>query len=178
MKKFILLAIAAAFVNLATAQTKHKVTASTITFKIKNMGINTGGSIGGLVADINFSKDHPEASSIEASVETNTLSTENDMRDKHIKSADYFDVAKYPKISLKSTAIKHRSGNNFVATFNVTIKDKTKSVDVPFTYVVTGSAAEFKGVLKIQRTDFGIGSSGLVLANDATIDIDVQTTPS
>ncbi|QKJ31863.1 YceI family protein [Mucilaginibacter mali] len=178
MKKFILLAIAAAFANLAPAQTKHKVTASTITFKIKNMGINTGGNISGLVADINFSKDRPEASSIEASVDAGTLNTDNDMRDKHIKSEDYFDAAKYPKITMKSTSIKHRSGNNFVGTFNVTIKDKTKSIDVPFTYVVNGNTAEFKGSLKIQRTDFGIGSSGLVLANEATIDIDVQTTPS
>lgn len=177
MKKLIILFIVIAAANVALAQTKHKVTSSAITFKIKNMGINTGGSIGGLVADINFSKDHPEASSIEATAETATLNTDNDMRDKHIKSEDYFDVAKYPKITLKSTAIKHRSGNNYVGTFNVTIKDKTKSVDVPFTYVTSGNTAEFKGTLKIQRTDFGIGSSGLVLANDVTIDIDVQTTP-
>lgn len=177
MKKFIIIALMAACTNIASAQTKHKVTGSTITFKIKNMGINTGGNISGLVADINFSKDHPEASSIEATVDANTLNTDNDMRDKHIKSEDYFDAAKYPKITMKSTAIKHRSGNNFVGTFNVTIKDKTKSIDVPFTYVVTGNTAEFKGTLKIQRTDFGIGASGLVLANDATIDIDVQTTP-
>lgn len=177
MKKFITLIIAALCVNMALAQTKHKVASSSITFKIKNMGINTGGSISGLVADINFSKDHPEASSIEATVETATLNTDNDMRDKHIKSEDYFDAAKYPKITFKSTAIKHRSGNNYVGTFNVTIKDKTKSVDVPFTYVTSGGTAGFKGSLKIQRTDFGIGSKGLVLANEVIIDIDVQTTP-
>jgi polyisoprenoid-binding protein YceI len=47
-----------------------------------------------------------------------------------------------------------------VGVFNVTIKDKTKSVDVPFTYIAKGATAQFKGSFKIQRTDFGIGSKG------------------
>lgn len=159
----------------ATAQVKHTVTQSTITFTIKNLGINTGGNIGGLQADILFDKDKPESSSIQASVDVNTINTDNDMRDTHLKSADYFEAAKYPRISMKSVAIKHKSGNNYQATFSVTIKDKTKTVDMPFTYVLNGSNAEFKGSLKIQRTDFGIGDKGMVLGNDVTVQIDLQT---
>ncbi|MES2276960.1 MAG: YceI family protein [Bacteroidota bacterium] len=175
MKKLIVLVLIAAAAQITQAQTKHTVSKSALTFKIKNLGINTGGNIGGLVADISFSADKPESSSIEASVDVSTINTDNDMRDRHIKSEDYFDAARYPKITMKSTAIKHRSGNNYVGTFNVTIKDKTKLVDVPFTYTASGGTAQFKGSFKIQRTDFGIGSKGLALGNDVTIEIDVET---
>jgi len=176
MKAKLPLIIVAFMANTAFAQVKHTLTKSTVTFKIKNMGIGTGGSIGGVQANINFSKDKPELSTIEATAETNTLNTENDARDEHIKSADFFDVAKYPKITIKSNSIKHKSGNNYVGNFNVTIKDKTKAIDIPFTYVVNGNLAEFKGGFKMLRTDFGIGDNGLILANDLTVDIDIETT--
>lgn len=157
------------------AQVKYTVTQSNITFTIKNLGISTGGSIGGLQADILFDKDKPENSSIAASVDVNTINTDNDMRDTHLKSADYFEAAKYPHINMKSAAIKHKNGNNYQATFNVTIKDKTKQVDMPFTFILNGSNAEFKGSFKIQRTDFGIGDKSMVLGNDVTVQIDLQT---
>jgi polyisoprenoid-binding protein YceI len=175
MRKLLLLLMVAAAANLVQAQSKHTVTKSVLTFKIKNLGFSTGGNIGGLVADINFDKDKPENSSIEASVDVNTINTDNDTRDKHIKNEEYFDVARYPKITMRSTAIKHRSGNNYVGVFNVTIKDKTKSVDVPFTYIAKGATAQFKGSFKIQRTDFGIGSKGVALGNDVTVEIELET---
>jgi polyisoprenoid-binding protein YceI len=175
MKKVLVLMMAAMMAAGVLAQSKHVVTQSSLTFKIKNLGFDTGGSINGLVADISFDKDKPESSAIAASADVNTINTDNEMRDKHLKSEDYFDALRYPKISMRSVAIKHRSGNNYVATFNVTIKDKTKTVDVPFTYVVTGAIAHFKGSFKIQRSDFGIGSKGLTLGNDVTVEIDVET---
>jgi len=162
--------------NCALAQTKQTVTKANITFSVKNLGIATGGSIGGLQADIVFDKDKPESSSIQGSVDVSAISTDNDMRDTHLKSADYFDVAQYPKMTMKSVAIKHKSGNNYAGTFNVTIKDKTKLIDVPFTYTLNGTTAEYKGSFKILRTDFGIGDKGLVLGNDVTVSIDIQTT--
>jgi polyisoprenoid-binding protein YceI len=178
MKKFFLLILITAAANIVLAQVKYTVTKSNIVFKIKNMGIGTGGNIGGIQADINFSKDKPESSTITATADVNTINTDNDMRDGHLKNAEYFDVAKYPKITMKSVTIKHKSGNNYLGTFNVTIKDKTKLIDVPFTYIVNGSAAEFKGSFKMQRTDFGVGNSSMVLGNDVTVEIDIETTSS
>ena len=159
----------------ANAQVKHTVTQSNITFTIKNLGINTGGNIGGLQADILFDKDKPESSSIQASVDVNTINTDNDMRDTHLKGPDYFEAAKYPRISMKSVTIKHKSGNNYQAAFNITIKDKTKTINMPFTYILNGADAAFKGSFKILRTDFGIGDKSMVLGNDVTVQIDLQT---
>jgi len=178
MKRIFALLILTITLTAAQAQVKHVLTKSTIAFKIKNMGIGTGGSIDAIQTDIDFAKDKPEASSISATADMKSINTDNEMRDGHLRGEEYFNVAKYPTITMKSVAIKHKSGNNYVGTFNVTIKDKTKTVDVPFSYVQTGANAEFKGSFKISRLDFGVGGKSLVLGDDVTIEIDIQTTSS
>ncbi|MGZ3750202.1 MAG: YceI family protein [Mucilaginibacter sp.] len=175
MKKYlvsILLLISATF---TFAQVKHSITKSSITFQIKNMGITVDGSISGLKGDIQFDPAHLDASTIEASVEANTINTDNGTRDEHLKSDSYFDVAKYPKITIKSISLKHKSGNNYTGTFNLTIKDKTNTIDLPFTYVESGSTATFKGSFKIKRTDYGVGGKSFIMSNDVTILIDAGT---
>ncbi len=162
--------------SIAFAQiTKHIVSKSSVTFQIKNLGINVGGSFSGLKADIDFDPAHLETSSIEASVQSNTVNTDSETRDSHLKSDSYFDAEKYPEIKMKSVSFKHNSGSNYTGIFNLTIKDKTNQVQVPFSYTENSNDGEFKGTLKIKRTDFGVGSSSMVLANDVTIVIDVTT---
>src|ERR1700759_1107537 len=90
-----------------------QVTLSAITFGIRNIGIGTGGSIGGLVTKIHFSPANLNSSTIEASVDVNTINTDNSSRDEHLRSEDFFDVLRYPKITLKSVALKHKSGNSY-----------------------------------------------------------------
>jgi polyisoprenoid-binding protein YceI len=162
--------------SIAFAQiAKHTVTNSSVTFQIKNLGINVGGSFSGLKADISFDPEHPEVGSIEASIQANTVNTDNDTRDNHLKSDAFFDAEKYPEIKMKSVSIKHNSGSSYTGIFNLTIKDKTNQVQVPFTYTENSNDGEFKGTLKIKRTDYGIGGRSMVMANDVTISIDVTT---
>lgn len=169
------LAIALFITSVTTfAQVKNNVTRSAITFKIKNLGINTGGTIGGVQASVAFDPAKLATSKIEATADATTLSTDNDMRDSHIKAEDYFDVAKYPKISMSSVSFAHKSSDKYVAKFNLTIKDKTKLVDFPFNYTPTANGASLKGSFKINRSDFGIGGSTLTLADEATITVEVE----
>jgi len=116
-----------------------------------------------------------DSSSIEATADVTTLNTDNDMRDEHLKSDSYFDVARYPRIIMKSVSLKHKSGNNYSGQFNVTIKGKTQTLEMPFTYVESSGTATFSGTLKLKRTDFGIGSSSMVMSNDVKVAIDVET---
>ena len=174
MKKYLLF-IALFTAATAFAQTKQTVTKSAVTYDIKNMGFNTTGSFGGLQADIKFDEQHLPTSSIEASIDVTSLNSDNTLRDNHLKSDDYFDVAKYPRIIMKSISFKHKSGNNYSGLFNVTIKDKTKQLDVPFTYVESGPSGMFKGSFKLNRQDFGIGGKTLTLSNEATVNISVET---
>ena len=161
-------------VNCAMAQVKYTAGKSTATFQIKNMGFNTSGNIDGIKADILFDTANPANSSISAIANVSSLNTGNDMKDEHLKSADFFDVANYPAITIKSTAIKHKSGNNYIGQFNVTVKNKTMSLPIPFTYTDNGSSAIFNGVLKLKRSDFGIGGSSMVLSDDVMVTINVE----
>lgn len=140
------------------------------------MGINTGGNISGFKGDILFDPAHLDASSIAASVETITINTDNATRDKHLKSDSYFDVTRYPKITIKSVSLKHKSGDNYTGTFSLTIKDKTNTVDIPFKYTETGNTASFKGTLQIKRTDYDVGGKSLIMSNEVNIVIDVEAT--
>ena len=177
MKKIATIFLLSIFSGFAfTYITKQSVTKSAVTFQIKNLGINVGGSFSGLKADINFDPAHLETSSIEASVQANTVNTDNETRDHHLKSDSYFNAEKYPEIKMKSVSFKHNSGNNYTGTFDLTIKDKTNQVQVPFTYTENGNDSEFKGTLKIKRTDYGVGGRSMVMSNDVTISIDVSTT--
>ena len=153
------------------AQTVSK---SDISLKIKNLGFNVGGTFGGLQADIKFKPNDLEGSSIEASVLSNTVNTDNESRDRHLKSEDYFDVIKYPKITLKSVSFKRKSGSNYTGNFNVTIRDKTKLIEVPFTYTESGNTAQLKGNFMILRTDFGIGGKNLILSNEANVSVEAE----
>ena len=174
MKKIVafILIVSAACSSALYAQTTAM--RSSITFEIKNLGINTGGSIGGLSTKVHFNPANPATSTLEATVDVNTINTDNSGRDEHLRSEDFFDVARYPKISLKSVSFRHKSGNNYAGTFTLTIKDKTKQVEIPFTFLDKGNTVEFKGSFKINRLDYGVGNSSMVLSDDVTITIDCE----
>jgi len=174
-KKYLPLLFLLFVMNWAIAQVKYTITKATVAFQIKNMGFNTGGNINDVHANILFDATNLGSSSIDASANMKSLNTGNDIKDEHLKSADYFDVATYPQITMKSVAIKHKSGNNYVGQFNVTIKNKTHLLNLPFTYTESGSVADFNGILKLKRSDFGIGGGSMVMADDVTVTIDVET---
>ncbi|EHQ26920.1 YceI family protein [Mucilaginibacter paludis] len=175
MKKLFFYMACVCFSTLAFAQTKQTVTQSTVTYEVKNMGFKSSGKLGGLEATILFDKDHLASSSIEASVDTKTIDSDNDMRDNHLKKEEYFDVEHYPKITMKSVSFKQKGGSNYTGDFNVTIKGKTKLIQLPFTYITSGSTAIFKGSFKINRLDFAIGDKSVVLSNEVTVSLNVET---
>lgn len=171
MKKIILplLIIITASFGFAPANT---VTRSAITFQTKNMGIGVSGAISGLQANVQFNPANLASSTIEATVEVNTINTDNSLRDGHLKTDEFFDAARYPKITLKSVSFKHRSGNNYSGAFNLTIKNKTKLIEVPFSFTKNGNEMAFKGSFKLNRLDFGIGTSSLILSDNVIVNIE------
>jgi polyisoprenoid-binding protein YceI len=172
MKKFLLPIMLITLTTTAFTYINSTVTRSAITFKTKNMGIGVEGTVGGLQADVHFNPADPASSVIEASVDANSINTGNSGRDEHLHDEDFFDAARYPRITLKSVSFRHRSGNSYTGRFNLTIKGKTKEVEIPFTFSQAGASSAFKGSFKINRLDYGVGSSSLVLADEVTINID------
>jgi polyisoprenoid-binding protein YceI len=173
MKKINIL-IAFAFVSLAAfGATSWTPTAGSVVFHIKNAGITVDGSLKGLSASIKFDENDLGNSSIYASVKTATINTGIDKRDEHLKAAEYFDVANHPKVEMRSTSIT-KSGDGFTGQFDVTIKGKTKSISMPFTFVNSGTTGKFSGSLKLDRLDFNVGESGFILSDDVKIDISLS----
>jgi len=172
VRKLILLFIIATCTGFTSTK---PATRWSITFQAKNMGITVDGSVTGLQADIQFNPVGLAASSIQASVDANTINTDNSSRDEHLKSSDFFDVVHYPKITVKSVSFKHKSGNNYIGKFSLTIKNKTKMLDIPFSVTDKEGVASFKGTFRINRLDFGIGDSSLVLSDEVTVNIIAET---
>ncbi|RYU86196.1 YceI family protein [Mucilaginibacter terrigena] len=157
-----------------SAQTKNNISNAKIAFELKNLGIKTGGTIGGVQGNIAFDPANLAASKIEATADANTINTDNSMRDDHLKKEDYFHVDAYPKLSLSSVSFKKKNAGNYIGQFNLTIKGKTKVVDVPFTYTEQGNAGVFKGDFKINRKDFGVGGNSMTMSDEVTISIEAQ----
>ncbi len=176
MKKISLIIAFVATAAITFAQTKQTVTKAAIGYQIKNMGFASTGIFSGLQANILFDKDHLTTSSIEASVDTKTVNSDDDSRDEHLRKPDFFDVEHYPKMTIKSVSFISKGGNNFIGQFDLTIKGKTKRIELPFSYAAKGNTAVFNGTLKINRLDFGVGESSMVLSNDVTILLNVETT--
>ena len=117
-------------------------------------------------AKITSSKDDFSDAVFELTAETASINTENEMRDGHLKGADFFDAAKEPTLTFKSTSFKKVSGNKYKVSGNLTIKGVTKPLTLDLT--LTGPLANpnnkklavgIKATGTINRKDFGVGTS-------------------
>lgn len=126
------------------------------------------------------------ASLVEAVIDTATINTREGQRDGHLRSADFFDVEKYPTISFKSSSFQ-RKGDDILVKGNLTIKDVTREV----TLVMEEPSTEMKdpwgnlkigisAATKINRKDFGLTwnaaleTGGVLVGEDISVALDIQ----
>lgn len=175
MTKYTLSLLVTLFISFSVvAQPNWKPVKATITFKIRNAGLNVNGSFSGFTGSLVFDPAAPEKAQISASVDAATVDTGIGLRDSHLKKEEYFDVAKYPKIALKSTRIQKKGGNDYVGTFALTLKGTTRTVTIPFTVSQSGETARFTGEFEINRRDYKVGGGSFLMSNDATIMLSIQ----
>lgn len=153
---------------------------SKIHFTIKNFGIKTGGDISGLKGEIYFFTTDLAACRFDVSVDPATVDTENGSRDRHLKS-EYFDVEKFPLISITSTKIdktnKTESGFYYF-TGNLTMHGITKPLAFPFHVEKINDNYLFTGDFEIDRLDFGVGDKSAVLSNKVNVSLSVLANKS
>ncbi len=131
----------------------------------------TSGTVSGLNAKISFDPNNPGKASISGSVNASTLSTGNAKRDEHLKSADFFNVAKYPKMSFKSSSVTKIDGG-FLLKGHMTIKDVTKPVSFKFSF----NDGKFEGKGSINAKDFGVSPKKTDKESQVKIKIMIPTT--
>jgi polyisoprenoid-binding protein YceI len=145
---------------------------SSVKFKLKNFGFSTGGKFSGLQGTIHFDKNDLSTSNFDVSIDANSVNTDNDMRDNHLRGDSYFDVKKYPRIRFVSTSVKAGKENSFEMTGKLTIKNITRDINFPFTITQSADGYIFDGEFKINRKDYGVGGSSTI-SDNVTIDLTI-----
>jgi polyisoprenoid-binding protein YceI len=149
---------------------------STVKFNISNFGINTEGSFSGIRGDIDFNPNKLKEASFEMSVQAESVFTKNKTRDSHLQSRDYFFVEKYPTIYIISKTIsKAALKNQYLFEGELMIKDVTRQIKFLFTAEQDKTGYLFKANFKINRRDYFIGGSSLVLSNNVEVDLSIST---
>jgi len=142
-----------------TVETSH----SGLNFAVSHLVISEAtGNFKSIEGTVESKTPDFQGASINFTADVNTVNTENEMRDKHLKSDDFFNAEKYPKMTFKSTSFKKISGNKYLLTGELTIRDVTKKVSFEVKYggiVVDpykNTKAGFKLTGKISRKAYGL----------------------
>jgi len=140
-------------------------THSSVRFSVSHLVISeVEGNFGKFDARISSPSDDFVNSEIEFSIDVNSINTNNEKRDEHLKSDDFFGAQKFPEITFKSTSMKKVGDKKFNLSGDLTLHGITKSIelDVRFGGIVTawgGEHAGFKITGNINRFDFGLSAN-------------------
>src|SRR3954465_3538123 len=100
-------------------------------FKVRHMMIaNVKGEFDKITGTVTFDPANPSASTIDATIEVASISTRDQQRDAHLKSADFFDAEKFPAITFKSRSVTAAGSDSFAVVGDLTIHGVTKEVDL------------------------------------------------
>ncbi len=146
---------------------------SKIAFVIKNIGLDVDGTLKGLKGTMQFDAKNLSASAFDMTVDVNTINTGIDKRDNDLKKEGFFDIAKYPAIRIATTQIVSKGGNNFKAIANLTIKNITRKIGFDFTATPTASGYSFLSSFTINRRDFGVGGSSMIMGDIVKVNLSV-----
>jgi polyisoprenoid-binding protein YceI len=161
---------------------------SSAEFKVKHMMIsNVKGKFTGLSGVLKLDETDYTHSVVEASIPAASLSTGDDQRDGHLKTADFLDVEKFPTLTFKSTNIDSEGGPNYSVTGDLTIHGVTKSVTLSVEDVSQPSKDPWgnhriglSASTKINRKDFGLvwnsalETGGVLVGEEVTIALEVE----
>lgn len=154
---------------------------SEITFKVKHLMIsNVNGSFKQFDATMEAEQADFSDAKISFEADVNSISTNNDQRDEHLKSDDFFSAAQFPKITFVSTALTPKSGEDYTLKGDLTIKGVTKPVELAVEF--GGTMTDFYGQNKagfelngkINRSDFGLTWSAVTEAGGVVVSDEIK----
>ncbi len=159
----------------SVAQWKANPAGSSVAFKIKNAGITVDGKFTDFAATLVFDPASSATGKFTGIVQSKSINTGINARDNHLRKAEYFDVANYPTLTFTGTDIV-KKGNAYVAKGNLTIKDVTRAVEIPFTFQEANQEGTFTGTLRIDRRQYHVGGNSWVMGDNVDITLTIKAT--
>jgi polyisoprenoid-binding protein YceI len=135
-----------------------------VEFSAKHLGMMTvRGYFDEVSTTADIDPDHPEAATVEATISTASIRTNNGVRDNDIRSSNFLEVEKYPLITFKSTGVAAAGQDRYTLTGDLTIKGNTRPVTLAVTKYgefndpgMMGHRIAYSASTQIKRSDFGL----------------------
>ena len=172
---------------MATTSWVIDPTHSEVQFKVKHLVISTvTGSFKSFEGSLQTEGDSFDGASIQFTADVNSIDTNMEQRDGHLKSADFFDAENFPKLNFVSTSFVQKGDEDFTLTGDLTLRGVTKSVTLAVNY--GGQMVDFYGNTKagfelngkINRKDFGLNwgavteAGGVVVSDEVKLHFNIQ----
>ncbi len=180
----VLLAIVALAAVPASAQDVYRIDPvhSGIAFTIRHLLSKTSGRFTKFSGEIHLDTKDITKSSVEVTIDASSINTDSTMRDNDLRSSNFFDVAKYPTITFKSTSVKEVAKGKLQITGTFTLHGVTKQITFPITDAGTGPgmrpgsvvAGFIDGALTLDRDDYGIKTYDGLVGRHVAITLDVE----
>jgi polyisoprenoid-binding protein YceI len=187
----VLLALGVTLALASSAAAKPQVFAidpvhSRVGFTVRHFFTKVSGNFTQFQGQVSYDSDSPAGSGIRAEIDAASITTQNDRRDKHLKSSDFFDVEKFPKITFTSTKVTVAEGGNLLVEGDFTMHGVTKPVTLTVSFIGSGLGGQgemragFEATTRLNRKDYGVlwnrtlDQGGTMLGDDVDIAIAVE----
>jgi polyisoprenoid-binding protein YceI len=168
----------------AMAQDTYKIDPvhSEVSFKIRHLLAKTSGRFTKFSGTIKVDTADISKSSVDVTIEAASINTDNEGRDKHLKTAEFFDVEKFATITFKSTSVREVAKGKLEVTGDFTLHGVTKRITFPITNAGTMSGMQpgsvvagfTDGAVTINRNDFGIKTYPGALGDEVAISLNIE----
>ncbi|KPQ00952.1 MAG: hypothetical protein HLUCCA01_03425 [Bacteroidetes bacterium HLUCCA01] len=161
---------------------------SSVKFNIRHFFTPVPGTFDSWTGTIHFDPENLEGSKIDVSIDVASVNTQNERRDEHLRDPDFFEVATWPSMTFTSSEIRAVGENQYVAVGELTIRDVTKEIELPFTLLGVMDhpmrentvVAGFEANTTVSRLEYGVGSGNFVqttvVGDEVNIDIFLEVT--
>ena len=155
---------------------------SEVSFKVGHLLAKTSGRFSKFAGTIKVDNADISRSSVEVTIEAASITTDNEARDKHLKSPEFFDVEKFPTITFKSTAVKEVAKGRLEVIGDFTMHGVTKRISFPITNAGTQAGMQpgsvvagfVDGALTLNRNEFGIKTFPGVIGESVAVSLNVE----
>ena len=159
---------------------------TTVGFQVRHLVTNVGGRFQDFSGTIQVDRANPEKSSVEFTIQAKSVDTSEPRRDDDLRSANFFDVAKQPTITFKSTSVKPTGKDAYEVDGNLTLRGVTKRITLPVTFLGEGKDPWgnekmcFEIATTLDRKDYGMSwnkaldQGGVLVGDEVKVQISVE----